>query len=175
MQATHKNAEDKYQLIREASRKAALEIMPMALSSFASLRDIDQAALVQTKIWQQVPDRQVDWPWNSGHYFYAKRNPKRFELAIWFHSKLCALSIGRPTWSGSRLRLDFVEASPVNNPLKGNVFPVTLVAAETYAEAIGATQIRIMNPINAKVRSHYESFGFIYAGSKLDFCYRDLT
>ncbi|GAB59431.1 hypothetical protein RNAN_2434 [Rheinheimera nanhaiensis E407-8] len=40
---------------------------------------------------------------------------------------------------------------------------------------IGASQIRIMNPINSKVRSHYESLGFTYVGGKSDYCTMDLA
>jgi len=31
-----------------------------------------------------------------------------------------------------------------------------------YADSIGAESLRIMNPINTKVREYYESFGLAY-------------
>ena len=42
-----------------------------------------------------------------------------------------------------------------------------------YARLINASQIRIMNPINEKVKSYYESFGYTYA-PKGDFLFRNI-
>lgn len=107
---------------------------------------------------------------------YAWLNPKRFELAIWYKGVfLSGLALGRPTWSNNKLRLDFIEGSPEKHALSGLVFDITVMAAETYADAIGASQIRIMNPINEKVRNHYLSGnrGFSYDKQE-NFCYKDL-
>lgn len=87
---------------------------------------------------------------------------------------LCSVSLGRPTWSAGKLRLDMIESAPEKTPLSGQTTKLTIIAAETYADIIGASQIRIMNPINSKVRSHYESLGFTYVGGKSDYCIKDL-
>src|SRR5690606_39641158 len=66
-------------------------------------------------LWEQNPKRHDDacWSWRKGFGSYAKYHPKRFELAIWFaKAQLCGLSLGKPTYSGSRLRLDFIEGAP---------------------------------------------------------------
>lgn len=170
MKASHQFSEDKYANARNKARAIAFEQLPESLQEACSLREIDGAALVQCKRWALDPTRRVDWSWGTGIRQYAFRHPKRFELAIWYRSLLCGLSLGRPTWSGSRLRLDFIEAAPVNTPLTGHIFIITLKAAEAYADIIGAQEIRVMHPINSRVRNYYESFGFTYVGGKQDYC-----
>ncbi len=105
-----------------------------------------------------------------------RTHPKRFELAIW-HRKLflAGAAIGRPTWGNGKLRLDFIESSPMGTPIDGLITEISIATSEVYADVIGATQIRIMNPINETVKKYYLSkAGFLY-NQKDDFCYRDLT
>lgn len=104
-----------------------------------------------------------------------RTHPKRFELSIWhkdFH--LCSASIGRPTWGGGKLRLDYLESAPQGTPLDGLITDITIAVSAAYARTIGATQLRIMNPINDKVRSHYLSKPSFAYDKKGNFCYRDL-
>lgn len=187
MKVSHQKSEDKYAHARSRARELALVDFSANLRESLKLSDINQMALAQSKKWELEPERKVDWEWHAepglssferpipGHLYYAYRHPNRFELAIWYHSILCGLSLGKPTWSGSKLRLDYIEAAPSNNPMRSWIVPVTIAAAKVYADAIGATQIRIMNPINAKVRSYYESFGFTFVSGKTTFCYKDLV
>lgn len=42
------------------------------------------------------------------------------------------------------------------------VFQITLAAMNVYADALGAKELRIMNPINEEVKKYYESFGLTY-------------
>lgn len=107
---------------------------------------------------------------------YGWRHPKRFELAIWYKGLfLSGLSLGRPTWNKQNLRLEFIEASPMTTPLSGLVTDMVLLAAEVYADAIGATELRIMNPITEKVKAHYlgAKHGFRF-NPKGDYCFKSL-
>jgi hypothetical protein len=186
MKQTHKITESQYDLIRDKARGIAAGALPMVMTNSASqginvrgavsLTGIDFRAKTQAKTWQSSPFRRVDWPWMKSVGSYAWSNPKRFELAIWYKDLfLSGLALGRPTWSGNKLRLDFIEASPQRNALTGLVVDITIIAAEAYADAIGASQIRIMNPINEKVRNHYlnSDRGFSY-DKRENFCYKDL-
>lgn len=93
-------------------------------------------------------------------------------MALWHHSTLVSLSLGRPTYHGARLRLDFIEGNPdKRNDVK--VFEPTFLGMVGYAEALGARELRIMNPINSEVRAYYERFGFAYA-SKGDYLHMKL-
>lgn len=73
------------------------------------------------------------------------------------------------------MRLDYVEASPLGTPLDGLVTDISVAVAVIYARSIGAAQLRIMSPVNEKVRDHYLSKpGFSY-DEKGNFCYRNLV
>lgn len=169
MNAAHKFAEGKYQSLRESSLRIAEATLPAALKNVVNLDGINSLALAKANLWEQSPKRHDDasWSWRKGFGSYAKYHPKRFELAIWFaKAQLCGLSLGKPTYSGSRLRLDFIEGAPGNHPLKGKVVELTVLAAKTYAASIDAEQVRIMNPVNADVINYYEKHGFTYFQGK---------
>lgn len=173
-QPSHQRTDRTYAQLREQSRLKSLEKMPLNIQEAVTLDDITGRAMGQLSRWESHPDRRVMWSWQHWASRYAAIYPKRFELAIWFHSKLCSVSLGRPTWSAGKLRLDFIESSPEKTPLTGQTVKLTVLVAETYADIIGAEQIRIMNPVNNKVRSHYEAMGFTYVGGKSDYCVKDL-
>lgn len=186
MKQTHRATENLYDEIRIKAREIASENLPIAMTNSAgqginvrnvvSLTGIDFKARTQANAWHSSPFRRVDWPWMKSVGNYAWLNPKRFELAIWYKDLyLSGLALGRPTWSGNKLRLDFIEASPERNALTGLVTDITIIAAVAHATAIGASQVRIMNPINEKVRDHYLSSnrGFSYDKHE-NFCYKDI-
>jgi hypothetical protein len=186
MKQTHRVTEDAYEAIRIKARDIAAESLPLVMTNSAgqgvsvrgavNFSGIDFKARNQANTWHSSPFRRVDWPWMKSVGNYAWLNPKRFELAIWFKGyHLSGLALGRPTWSGNKLRLDFIEASPEKNALTGLVTDITIIAAVAHATAIGASQIRIMNPINEKVRNHYLSSnrGFSYDKHE-NFCYKDI-
>jgi len=170
MLATHLDAEKRYTMIR----KSTLEVSQRKLSSrseYASLKlkliDID--ALNMAKKWAKSSMRRVNWEWVEGYSVLKFRYPKRFELAIWVGRELISLTMGRPTYNGTALRLDFIEASP-EKPKGLKVVPAVLFVMITYAEALGASQIRVMNPINDAVKKYYESIGLVYVAEE-DYLY----
>lgn len=186
MKRTHRVTENLYEDIRTKAREIAAESLPLIMTngsgqaihvrSSVTLTGIDHRARLQANAWHSSPFRRVDWPWMKSAGTYAWLNPKRFELAIWHKNLyLSGLALGRPTWSGNKLRLDFIEAAPEKNALTGLITDITIIAAVAHATAIGASQIRIMNPINEKVKKHYLSTGrgFSY-DSDGNFCYKDI-
>ncbi len=174
MKATHRSAEERYESYREKARISATEALPVELKNQVRFDKIDFKALVQAKAWESSPLRQLDWDWTGEYDLYSFTNPKRFELSIWHRHELCALSMWRPTWNGSRLRLDSIEAAPNNHPLRSKVLPLTVLALEEYAEQIGAHEIRIMEPVNERVRAYYVSMGFAY-NPHGNYCWRNIT
>jgi hypothetical protein len=177
MNKAHRQSEDRYETTRIDAREAAMSALPLVmpnrrgqainLKREVSLTGIDFRASVRAQAWESSPNRLPDvtlsWPGIAAKY--ARTAPKRFELAVWFRdSLLCGLSLGQPTWSGQKLRLDLIEASPDKTPLSGVVADITIIAAKVYADLIGATQLRIMHPVNEKVKAHYlgSTMGFSY-------------
>jgi hypothetical protein len=172
MQATHKDAEERYAELRREVRAAVERQLPYPDRPKISLRGIDGEALNHAEAWRLQPERQVDWPWSSGFPLVRFRYPKRFDLAIWYEKELAGLSFGRPSYNGTFLRLDFAEASPRGSPLKGRIFPITLTAAELYAHVIGAHEVRLVNPIHESLVEYYSRFGYTYVSGRDHYLYK---
>ncbi|MCS0029956.1 hypothetical protein NB572_20855 [Vibrio alginolyticus] len=163
MNLTHASTEQNYQNIRQQVLKGANLIVNEQGSSLVDFRNIDSVALAQAKLWEDNYERHDDasWSWNKGFRSYAYRHPKRLDLAIWYaNAQLCGLSIGKPSNNGSKMTLDIIEGAPQKHPLKRQIVKLSIAVFETYAERIGATQLRIMRPVNKDVISYYKSYGF---------------
>ena len=158
MRLTHSDAEKRYEAIRTAALQSTMTKLPVIPG--LALRLIDGEALRASQEWRFTGARRVHWDWLDGYGSFRYRYPKRFELAIWNGDQLISLTLGRPTYHGAGLRLDFIEANQDSNRIR--VLPIVMVALTTYAEALGANEIRIMNPINDAVKAYYEKAGLVY-------------
>lgn len=165
MHQEHQRTELNYQTLLAKSLAAAQQSLSVQQQDDVRLRKIDDVSLAVARTWEMNPGRSADatWSWADGFRRYAYRHPKRFELAIWYrNAMLCGLSVGKPTYTGGALRLDVIEGSPERHPLKGEIVGLSVVAARNYALLIGASQVRIMRPVNAAVVRHYQSHGFVF-------------
>jgi len=169
MLATHIDAEKRYNELR----KTALRVISGQIPSNNKLnfRLIDKPALLESQKWNLSQKRLVKWDWFNSYGAFKYRYPKRFELALWQEQELASLSLGRPTYNGRSLRLDFIESNPENTGIK--VFPLVIAAMTTYAEALGANELRVMNPINDDVKQYYQKIGLIYV-PKGDYLFTNL-
>lgn len=179
---SYAGAKNHYEVLRKKAREAAHEALPGILNG--KKKTILKNEVVfdgfthqcnrSLRRWEESSSRRVLWDWDAVIKKYLP-DPKRFELSIWYRDVvLCGASIGKPTSSGGKLRVDFIEANPDGSPLDGLITDLIIAAGITYADAIGATQIRITNPVNEAVKNHYLSKpGFKY-DEKDKFCYRDL-
>ncbi len=164
MRATHRDAEERYTAIRKAVLQEVTQELAGSMQDGLRAGLIDSAALKASQLWQCSSRRKVDWDWIDGFGAFKFRYPKRFEMALWQDGCLMSLSLGRPTYQGQRLRLDFIEGNP-ERPKGIRLFEVTFLAMVGYAEALGAKELRIMNPINDEVSRYYQRFGFKYVVS----------
>ena len=162
MLATHLDAEKRYSTIRKEALAAATEVVQGAGNNSIRLSEIDAQALLAFRSWEKSRTRVKDWDWIEGYNSFRFRYPKRFEIALWENNNLIGLSMGRPTYQGSALRLDVVEAAPLDIGDRPSIFDSVLVAYGIYARLLNAKQIRIMNPVNKEVISYYEKFGYRY-------------
>ena len=180
---TYEETQDKYELLRMTVHKIAHENLPNVitnkmglaiLKSDISLKGLDFHSYQSLRVWNDSGQRVAPWDWDDVRKKY-RSHPKRFELSIW-HKQLflCGASIGRPTVSGNKLRLDFIEANPTGSPLHGTITDIVILTGRLYAKAIGASQLRIMHPINKKVRDHYLSKGGFSFNEKGNFCFQDI-
>lgn len=169
MQRTHLDAEHRYDRLR----KLALEYAQQGTANNLEFRVITSSALQATRLWDNSITRLVEWNWIEGYQAFKFRYPKRFEVAIWRDDDLLALSMGRPTYQGNHLRLDFIEARPRDLGQRPPVFDEMLVAYGIYARLLNARQLRIMHPINDDVKAYYETFGYVYV-PKHDYLYKEV-
>ncbi|MEC8525042.1 MAG: hypothetical protein VXZ24_12470 [Pseudomonadota bacterium] len=158
MQASHQEVLERYDVFREQARDLAYQSLPRHLKNALTLAGIDHKALNAFATWRQMPERQVDWDWEFSRG-YKTFYPKAFDLSVWEGNRLSALSLGRPTYHGTEMRLDFVERVPGTCLYAGDMFSISLLAYETYASLIGAKKIRIMNPLNDVLVKYYMSHG----------------
>jgi hypothetical protein len=169
MLATHMDAEKRYTELRKQALSATMEV----LNNQIFLSGITADALNETKLWDQSQVRIKNWDWIEGYSVFKFRYPKRFEMALWQSNKLIGISMGRPSFNGTAMRLDIVEASPSDLGERPSIFETILMGYGIYARLINAKQIRIMNPVNDAVKSYYESFGYKYV-AKGDYLYREV-
>ena len=135
----------------------------MHLQDKVDFRSIDKEALLWAAVWE-ARDRD-SWYFSKKYAGYARRHPKRLDLAVWHQSYLCSLATGFPVKTGNSMRLDIIESNPDNNPWQHDVFDVNIVAFNIYAKALGASMVKIMCPLNQKLINFYRSKGFIYKKS----------
>jgi len=154
-------------------RALTLEVAQRSVDGQFRLTTITSQALQATQTWDSSALRKYDWDWVKNYGFYRANYPKRFEIAVWEQSQLSAISLDRPTYNATGLRLDVVEAMPRDLGNRSNVFDVIILAYEIYARMINASHIRIMNPVNDTVKAFYERYGYTYV-RKGDYLTRDI-
>lgn len=180
MNAGLASAHQKYDQIRHSTLKVA-QAQLQSEEPLISVSDIHDHALALARLWEASPKRHPDatWSWVDGVRRYKFVNPASLDVALWFSGILCSLSIGKPTMHGHAMRLDVIEAAPDAHPLEHRVVDINLRVIRTYADAIGATQIRIMRPLNDKLVRHYEKHGYTLVRGKASrhptFLYKDLN
>jgi len=158
MQKSHLQTIKRYEEPRKTARTLAKNMLPQHLKGKLQLEAVDIKAVSAFNILNSKKDRKVDWDWNFASR-YTEVYPKAFDLSVWHGNTLCSLSLGRPTFNGTSMRLDFIEKFNKNHPFSKDMFPITLLAYEAYARVIGAQSLRIMNPLNQKLIEYYSSYG----------------
>ncbi|MFD1585276.1 hypothetical protein, partial [Microbulbifer halophilus] len=147
MQLSHIETISKYEELGRQSREMASRNLPRQLLGKIDLESIDHKALAAFRSIDVSQDRVVSWNWNfSSRYkiFY----PKAFDLSVWYGNTLCSLTLGRPTYKGTAVRLDFIERFNKHILFANDMFPVSLLAYEAYARLIGASQISLVSSNN---------------------------
>ena len=68
-----------------------------------------------------------------------------------------SLTLGRPTYKGKSIRLDFIEKAPNIDIFSGQLFSISQLAYETYGRLIGTEYIRLIESMNKKLIQYYIS------------------
>ncbi len=166
-QSMKQTIEERYNEYRKESLRIASEVLSLNKTGI-SLKLVDTNTYRAFQQWSSDPQRKKDWDWAYTFQYWKLNYPKRFEAAAWKNGKLVGLSLGRPTYASTGLRLDFIEKAPESDI---QLLDATYIALRAYATAIGANHIKIMHPVNEAVRDYYVSKGFAY-DRKNDCCTR---
>jgi len=172
VRAAHRNAEERYTKIRTTVLDHINKNLIDHGERNRQVRLVDGSALAYSSDWAEEASWEVDWGWNDDFGAFQQRFPKRFEMALWHSGRLEILTIGRPLYTGERMRMEFIEACPLI-PRDLSILEISLFAIGVYAETLGANELRILNPISDEVRERYESFGLTYVASS-DYLYATL-
>ncbi|MEQ3693839.1 MAG: hypothetical protein ABNH16_02810 [Thalassolituus sp.] len=119
-------------------------------------------ALIHIDNWDKYDRRDAYWDWRKVKQDHGRLYPKRFEIVLWEKDRPIGAAIGRPTYSGGKTRIDVAEGMPREMGDRSNVIETIIGAFEIYSILIGATEVRIMNPVNPKVREVYARYGYRY-------------
>jgi hypothetical protein len=127
-------------------------------------RGITRADAQRADLWKHLPlssgrPFRSAWEWSKVFGVYQSR-PNRFEMSLWRGGSFCALSYGKVSRSGNRVRIDLIEAVPtMPSPLGGPALPILAFAAGAYASIIGASEVWVMDPL-PQLEALYKAEGF---------------
>jgi hypothetical protein len=159
------------ELRRLAYRRVERLAGEMHVPAPVRLADIDLAALEAWRAtWRQRhPLGYGGWNW-PGIVERIRSRPSAFRLAIWSGECLCGLAVGRCSkrrTSGTRhtVSVHFLEGNADSrHPLRGFVAPIALATAEAYGAVVGASRLRLVDPLPGVFRI-YKRLGFSIARS----------
>jgi hypothetical protein len=139
-----------------------------------------------TAVWRATwhgahPTGYGSWDWDR-ILARAWRRPAAFHVAVWSGEHLCALGVGRPSkrrLAGVRhtISVHYMEsAHSIDHPLRHKVAALVIAAAAAYGERLGASRIRLINPLPGVLRL-YEQYGFTVAwkAGQPVYCERRIT
>lgn len=128
-----------------------------------SIRDIDDGALDYVdRVWSSCfpgPPAVGNFPWRQELKHFRKK-VDYLGAAFWSGDILGGLAIGKPSEKRRHVSLYMVEGLRyAPNPLKGSILELAIDTAETYARALDAEYLRLVNPV-AGMLPTYQGIGF---------------
>ncbi|HEX9938625.1 MAG TPA: hypothetical protein VGB15_15915 [Longimicrobium sp.] len=181
----HKRSYAEAKAYYQRHRLAAYTRVRVALAdAFPELRlaEIDARALAaRRRQWTEAhPSGSGGWDWETLAEKY-RRDPAAFTLALWSGDLLCGLAVGsasqrRTTGERAAVSVHFVESIPRRmHPMKGDVGLIATTAVAAYGTAIGATHVRLANPLEGAVHL-YVALGFriVRRHGRIVYCEREI-
>lgn len=97
MLATHRDAEKRYGKVRQ-------DIISQLNKGYTSNGEnafcaklFDNDSLNKMLEWGYSLKRRAEWDWVKLYASFQARNPKRFEMALWYKGNLISASLGKPS------------------------------------------------------------------------------
>lgn len=162
---TLEQAHRRYGKLRRLSYEEATRAAQAAGVPFATLTEIDAAAL---RMWREAWAERKHWTGEGGYRWDLlsrryRSKPRAFHMAIWGSGVLCGMIVGWVSKAHERLTLHFMESSPdQHHPLRGSITFLAFAAAESYGRAVGARTVILRNPLPGVV-ARYVRLGYALA------------
>lgn len=163
-------ARRQHNLRYQVYRSAAMQLTAKGLDQDRTLREagLDPAGIRLEPITSRAIDATLKWteaggrfPW-EGVPSWKARDPKAFDLSLWYEADLCGLCYATPRQSAIRIKLVLLEGRPGEpHPLKGFVLPIAAAAIAHYGRAIGAQLIEVDTPLPGAI-AMYQALGFAF-------------
>jgi hypothetical protein len=134
---------------------------------FAQVRvdPIDAAALAQYEQWES----KFDFPWRDSPDT-IKADSRHLDVSLWYGDRLCGLCFASPSGKRTVVRIKLLEGRPTldddPHPLKHRVTELCVFTVIQYCKIIGASEIKIDQPLEGAVKS-YLANGFKVVNGEL--------
>ena len=161
-------AQRKYESVNLAALAVAKTILPDVINPCPQGFDL---AMVSS----HLIGKAVGWslPWKS-EFEYLASDPRKIGCAIVVDDQLCGLALGRINKKGTSLSFSLLEGNPDPlHPFKGHVLDTIEVFGLSCCNAIGATELRFVNPLEGALE-HYLESGFALVEGPPTYCVKVL-
>lgn len=147
------------------------------------LADIDARALAAWERTWKMPHRSGSGGWNWRNLVEEFRSdPAALKTALWSGDVLCGMALGRPshrtaTRNRERLSVHYMEGNPdPAHPLKRRVAPLLLTVAEVYGRDLGASAIRLIDPLPGVLPVYVQlGFAVVRTSSGIVYCEKEVS
>lgn len=163
MRRKGKGTDLRNQTLKSNARKLTYEafikkIAPRELKidvSAVRFEPITTPAIEKCHLWEGA----ANYPWDRIPE-WKRKDPKGFDLAIWYGQNLCSLCYATPRRSAICLKIILLQGDPDrSHPLRGLIAQIAILAADFYGRMLGCRAIEIQEP-DPKVIFYYRYPGF---------------
>ncbi|MCE2027308.1 hypothetical protein [Sessilibacter corallicola] len=155
----HIRVEEKFKSIRNITYDEVMSEFPGTVVKGIDLRT---AHLADSWSSIRIPSARLNrssWEWVKEYPYYQNR-PNRFEISLWRDNILCALCYGQTSVSGTRVRMNLIESTPIRpSPLRSRALPIIAFSAAVFADIVGADELWVLDP-DPKLEGLYIKEGF---------------
>lgn len=134
----------------------------LAAGTAFSLKMVDaEACRLWAETWQTVERSEPEggWDWAEFHNGTSWRGDQ-FCIALWHNdTTLCGLAL--LTVTKAAIQVEVLEGNPDrNHPLKKSVLPILLDASTRFAQVVGRSELRLVEPAEGLIAIYCGVYGF---------------
>jgi len=127
-----------------------------------SLKMVDEEACrIWAETWQAIERSEPDGGWDWAHiHNETKWRDDQFCIALWHDDAiLCGLAL--LTVTRGAIAVEVLEGNPDrNHPLKRSVLPILLDTSTRFAQVVGRSELRLVEPVDGLISVYCDVYGF---------------